>query len=113
MPNLTPLKYRRLYEIYPAKACINETGDQCNGCLRRAHCGHRPPHRPGAGRPLDPQPHAARRAAAKRNCAMPETPVTNITICMGSSCFSRGNNRNIEVIQDYLASAEPAARRSN
>ena len=33
MPNLTPLKYRRLYEIYPAKACINETGDACNGCL--------------------------------------------------------------------------------
>jgi NADH:ubiquinone oxidoreductase subunit E len=23
---------------------------------------------------------------------------------MGSSCFSRGNNRNIEVIQDYLSS---------
>jgi biotin synthase len=33
MPNLTPLKYRRLYEIYPAKACITETGDACNGCL--------------------------------------------------------------------------------
>jgi biotin synthase len=33
MPNLTPLKYRRLYEIYPDKACIAETGDACNGCL--------------------------------------------------------------------------------
>ena len=33
MPNLTPLKYRRLYEIYPDKACITETGDACNGCL--------------------------------------------------------------------------------
>ena len=33
MPNLTPLKYRRLYEIYPAKACISETGDACNSCL--------------------------------------------------------------------------------
>jgi NADH:ubiquinone oxidoreductase subunit E len=30
--------------------------------------------------------------------------LASITICMGSSCFSRGNNRNIEVIQDYLAS---------
>ena len=30
--------------------------------------------------------------------------LTNITICMGSSCFARGNNRNIEVIQDYLSS---------
>ena len=26
MPNLTPMKYRRLYEIYPAKACITEAG---------------------------------------------------------------------------------------
>jgi len=33
MPNLTPLKYRRLYEIYPAKACVGETGDACNSCL--------------------------------------------------------------------------------
>jgi biotin synthase len=33
MPNLTPLKYRRLYEIYPAKACIEETGNACNACL--------------------------------------------------------------------------------
>ena len=34
MPNLTPLKYRSLYQIYPAKACIEETGDACNHCLR-------------------------------------------------------------------------------
>ena len=35
---------------------------------------------------------------------MKPEPLKNITICMGSSCFSRGNNRNIEVIQEYLAS---------
>lgn len=33
---------------------------------------------------------------------MSEPTKAKITICMGSSCFSRGNNRNIEVIQDYL-----------
>jgi NADH:ubiquinone oxidoreductase subunit E len=33
---------------------------------------------------------------------MPETPATKITICMGSSCFSRGNSRNIEVVQEFL-----------
>lgn len=33
---------------------------------------------------------------------MPETASIQITICMGSSCFSRGNNRNLEVIQEYL-----------
>lgn len=34
MPNLTPVKYRNLYEIYPGKACINETAQQCQRCLR-------------------------------------------------------------------------------
>jgi biotin synthase len=34
MPNLTPSKYRRLYEIYPAKACIDESAVDCNQCLR-------------------------------------------------------------------------------
>jgi biotin synthase len=33
MPNLTPVKYRRSYEIYPAKACIDETAQQCSSCL--------------------------------------------------------------------------------
>jgi len=26
-----------------------------------------------------------------------------ITICMGSSCFSRGNDRNLEIIEDFIA----------
>lgn len=34
MPNLTQAKYRRLYEIYPAKACIDESAGDCNQCLR-------------------------------------------------------------------------------
>lgn len=34
MPNLTPLEYRVLYEIYPNKACIRETADACHTCLR-------------------------------------------------------------------------------
>ena len=34
MPNLTPLEYRTLYEIYPAKACIFETPQQCQVCLQ-------------------------------------------------------------------------------
>ncbi|HVM48765.1 MAG TPA: [FeFe] hydrogenase H-cluster radical SAM maturase HydE [Candidatus Acidoferrum sp.] len=33
MPNLTPVKYRSLYQIYPAKACITETGTACHSCL--------------------------------------------------------------------------------
>jgi biotin synthase len=38
MPNFTPLEYRKLYEIYPDKACIGEGGQTCVGCLsRRIH----------------------------------------------------------------------------
>jgi biotin synthase len=33
MPNVTPLQYRRLYEIYPAKACVSETPETCFSCL--------------------------------------------------------------------------------
>ncbi len=33
MPNLTPPAYRCKYEIYPAKACLFETAEQCHGCL--------------------------------------------------------------------------------
>ncbi|HPC22257.1 MAG TPA: [FeFe] hydrogenase H-cluster radical SAM maturase HydE, partial [Phycisphaerae bacterium] len=32
MPNLTPPAYRCKYEIYPAKACLFETAEQCHGC---------------------------------------------------------------------------------
>ncbi|MGO8757947.1 MAG: [FeFe] hydrogenase H-cluster radical SAM maturase HydE [Terracidiphilus sp.] len=33
MPNLTPVQYRSLYQIYPAKACIEESATDCNRCL--------------------------------------------------------------------------------
>ena len=33
MPNVTPVEYRMKYEIYPGKACLNETAKQCQGCL--------------------------------------------------------------------------------
>jgi biotin synthase len=33
MPNVTPPPYRQQYEIYPGKACVNETASACRGCL--------------------------------------------------------------------------------
>ncbi len=33
MPNMTPPQYRVLYEIYPAKACIQETARDCHACM--------------------------------------------------------------------------------
>jgi len=37
---------------------------------------------------------------------MSEDSKKTITICMGSSCFSRGNNTNLKVIQEYLKENE-------
>jgi biotin synthase len=34
MPVLTPAPYRKMYEIYPGKACVDEDATQCNRCLR-------------------------------------------------------------------------------
>ncbi len=50
MPNLTPLHYRPLYQIYPAKACIEESATDCNQCLRsQIHSLNRFPGRSGRG----------------------------------------------------------------
>ncbi len=35
MPNLTPQPYRAKYEIYPSKACMRETAEDCYICLNR------------------------------------------------------------------------------
>jgi biotin synthase len=35
MPNLTPARYRPLYEIYPDKACLYETPEQCHECVQK------------------------------------------------------------------------------
>ncbi len=32
-----------------------------------------------------------------------ENRPVEITICMGSSCFARGNGENLEIIENYLA----------
>lgn len=62
MPNCTPRKYRSLYEIYPAKVCIDETAAACRGCMgRRIHSiGRAIGSGPGSSGNLD------RRLAANR-----------------------------------------------
>jgi len=35
MPNMTPSRYRKLYEIYPDKICISESALKCAGCVGR------------------------------------------------------------------------------
>ena len=33
MPNFTPLKYKKLYQIYPGKRCISEPAGACAACM--------------------------------------------------------------------------------
>jgi biotin synthase len=35
MPNMTPVQYRKFYEIYPDKICITEDALKCSGCVGR------------------------------------------------------------------------------
>ncbi len=39
-----------------------------------------------------------------------DEPDTIITVCMGSSCFSRGNNVNAEIIERFLREHNLTAR---
>lgn len=56
---------------------------------------------------------SSKRSLRNVEIIMPEKRETNdmeITICMGSSCFSRGNNRNIEAVRELIkAHPLPAA----
>lgn len=33
MPNVTQGDYRKFYEIYPGKICVNDTPEKCRGCI--------------------------------------------------------------------------------
>lgn len=35
MPNFTPGRYRKLYEIYPGKICLDETSEKCLLCMSK------------------------------------------------------------------------------
>lgn len=35
MPNVSPIKYRTLYSLYPDKICISEGPHQCQGCINK------------------------------------------------------------------------------
>jgi len=34
MPNATPKKYRKDYQLYPGKPCVDESADDCSACVR-------------------------------------------------------------------------------
>jgi biotin synthase len=52
MPNLTPLHYRKLYEIYPGKAAVIDTAEEFHANLLAtlARIGRTPGRGPGGRR---------------------------------------------------------------
>lgn len=68
MPNLTPVQYRSLYEIYPSKACLAETAVQCAGCMAARITG--------MGRTLGQGPGGRTRGPAR---AVDSVPALNST----------------------------------
>lgn len=81
MPNLTPPRYRELYAIYPGKADrieAAETSDQQMRCQIAA-----------LGRTVGKGQGG--RGQQEEGTLERSTPV-KIAVCMGSSCYTRGNN---------------------
>jgi biotin synthase len=81
MPNLTPPRYRELYSIYPGKADRTEAAETSDQQIRTqiAELGRTV----GSG-----QGGRGQRAegAGERSASL------KIAVCMGSSCYTRGNN---------------------
>jgi len=78
MPNLTPPRFRELYTIYPGKADRVVAADQSNHQIRDQVAA--------LGRQVGTGQGGRRGQPTK-------TPATlRIAVCMGSSCYSRGNN---------------------
>ena len=96
MPNLTPGQFRELYSIYPGKADRIEAADQSDRQIRAQIMA--------LGRVV-----GEGQGGRKSHCSRPTgktSSTLHIAVCMGSSCFSRGNNgRAIEMLQHCAESA--------
>jgi len=96
MPNLTPGPFRALYSIYPGKADCIEIAEQSDRQIRAQITG--------LGRTV------GEGQGSRRQHCTPKTGKTSTTlhiaVCMGSSCFSRGNNgRALEMLTHCAESA--------
>jgi biotin synthase len=90
MPNLTPPRLRELYAIYPGKADRVEAADQSDRQIRAqiANLGRSVGQGPG-GRHRHASAPEASTAPTEQT---PPQAAMRIAVCMGSSCYSRGNN---------------------
>jgi biotin synthase len=56
MPNVTPAPYRRFYQLYPNKPCVDEEGEACALCVRGRLAGLGRPIASGPGHSLRATP---------------------------------------------------------
>ncbi len=82
MPNLTPPRFRELYTIYPGKADRVEAADQSDRQIRDQVAA--------IGRQIGTGQGGRRDRTQEKSSKTPNT--LRIAVCMGSSCYSRGNN---------------------
>ena len=96
MPNLTPIQYREHYSIYPGKADQIEAAEYSDQQIRAqiATLGRTVGEGQGGRSAHGPVPPS------------PASPALRIAICMGSSCFTRGNGS--QAIAVLRSSAEAA-----
>ena len=119
MPNLTPPEYRALYEIYPHKACLAETGEECHDCLTRDRVPG-PAARPGPGRFAElhektvPSPMGAGQgvglADSPSGCQIPSLP-TALTLALYPK--GKGTNTMSDRNQDSAAAGWTSSTRSD
>ncbi len=96
MPNLTPGQFRELYSIYPGKADRVEAADQSDRQIRAQIIA--------LGRTVGEGQGGRRSHAAP--APREQSASLRIAVCMGSSCFSRGNNgQAIEMLQHCAEAA--------
>lgn len=105
-PELTPRVCRTDYACYPGRVPLDEL-DYFNGRsslrARLDELGRRPAT----------EKRARRRSAAEASALSPAPraePELRVTVCMGSSCFSRGNNRTVTEIRDFIERHHLAGR---
>ena len=82
MPNLTPGQFRQYYAIYPGKADCIEAADQSDQQIRAQIAA--------LGRIVGTGMGGRQSRCLSKPSAVPQP--LRIAICMGSSCFSRGND---------------------
>ena len=76
MPNLTPGKYRENYFLYPDKACVKDTPDQCQRYLdiRLAAIGHRIMYNEWGDSPAFLKKQATRQNGCPADCSAEHRP---------------------------------------